>query len=152
MHLQGVWLLEGFLKHSTHKWTRSIMRYLTVCSCKGQIYWIIVLIWVFIWFTILFKSGFNNILSVIVALSLTTTPHWWTSVFAKGWHSWFVLEGICTPPEFPGFALSLRPAWLGDAHAQARLRRKQTLSDSPPYFSLFFCVLGHKERRAYNST
>ena len=28
-----------------------------VCSCKGQIYWIIVLIWVFIWFTNLFNFG-----------------------------------------------------------------------------------------------
>jgi len=30
MHLQGVWLLEGFFAESTHEWTMLIMRYLSV--------------------------------------------------------------------------------------------------------------------------
>ena len=31
-------------------------------------------------------------------------------------------------------------------YAHIRLRRKQMLSVSPPYFALFLCVPGHKER------
>ena len=146
---------------------------------------------------------------MIIVFHLVTTPYYCELVyFAKGWHSWFLLEQVCTRPEFPGSIVLWGKRLLSDATllldnvqtpsgtdarrnacvslclrcisatysicgvpsstfskyhiANIKLRSKHTLkldfvgsrrlSGSPPYFSLFLCVLGHKERRAYSST
>ena len=53
-------------------------------------------------------------------------------------------------------SLSVRPSTLRVGLCSITLKSdfvgSRRLSVSPPYFALFLCVLGHKERRAYNST